>query len=204
MSDAEGAIIWSNCQLVEFSALRPSEIIDRAWLTVLCSDQGHPFLTRAVPLNSARGVDRWLGTHIDISELKEREAHVQLIADELSHRSKNQLAVVQQMGQTRDVSDYHARLGALAKSNDLLLHEHWHGGLLHDLVRHQLKAIGGVDQSRIDVAGPPVKFHAGAVQYLGLPAHERATHASKFGALSAVAGRVSIRWMADDYVQRGK
>jgi PAS domain S-box-containing protein len=233
MSDADGAIFWSNRQLAEFSALGPEEIAGQDWLTVLRPDRGsaqwtqalaagarfemevtlrrregreHPFLTRVVPLHGAIGVDRWLGTHIDISEIREREAHIQLIADELSHRSKNQLAVVmaiaqQTMGQTADVGDYHARLAlrlsALAKSNDLLMRDNWQGASLHDLVRHQLEPFGGADQSRVEVEGPPVKLHAGAVQYLGLALHELATNASKYGALSGNAGRVSIRWTPD-------
>ena len=68
--------------------------------------QYRPFLTRAIPLRDATSsVYRWIGTHIDISEQRRREEHIQFIIDELSHRTKNLLAVVMavanQTAQTR-------------------------------------------------------------------------------------------------------
>ena len=57
-----------------------------------------------------------------------------------------------------------------------------------------MKPFGGVDQGRIEAAGPPLTLRANAVQHLGLAFHELATNASKHGALSCADGRVSILW----------
>lgn len=239
MSDADGTIFWFNGQLAEFSALPLEEIVGQDWFKVLRPDKGsgqwtqsvvtgerfememtlrggdgqeRPYLTRVVPLHgTGGGVDRWLGTHIDIGELKRREEHIQLIAEELSHRSKNLLSVViaiarQTVGQTVDIADYHARLAlrltALAQSNDLLVRDNWFGTPFRDLVAGQMKPFGGIEQARVDVEGPPVTLHAGAVQHLGLALHELATNASKYGALSGDAGCVAIRWTLDEEARR--
>jgi len=44
------------------------------------------------------------------------------------------------------------------------------------------------------VEGPPILLKPEAAQGLGLALHELATNASKYGALSAAKGQVSIRW----------
>lgn len=239
MSDADGTIFWFNGQLAEFSALAAEEIAGEDWFKVLRPDKGcgqwtqsvvtgkpfememtlrgrdeqeRPYLTRVVPLHGAGGgVDRWLGTHIDIGELKRREQHIQFIAEELSHRSKNLLSVViaiarQTVGQTADIADYHARLAlrltALAQSNDLLVRDNWFGTPLLDLIAEQMKPFGGIEQARVDADGPPVTLNAAAVQHLGLALHELATNASKYGALSSDAGCVTIRWTLDEETRR--
>ena len=48
-----------------------------------------PFLTRIIPLRDvASTIYTWIGTHIDISEQRQREEHVRFISNELSHRTK--------------------------------------------------------------------------------------------------------------------
>jgi PAS domain S-box-containing protein len=167
-----------------------------------------PFLTRVIPLRDARStVYRWIGTHIDISEQKRREEHVRFIIEELSHRTKNLLAVVMAVAnQTAqyagDVKQYQARfserLQALTHCHDLLVRDSWHGAWLDDLISAQMRPFGETNAGRIDAAGPPVILKADAVQHLGLALHELATNASKHGALSGPDGAVVIRWQVDE------
>jgi PAS domain S-box-containing protein len=235
MSEADGKIFWFNRQLSDFSVIPGDEIPGHDWLAVLAPDvgRGHwleslesgtafemelnlrgndkrhrPFLTRVVPLHdSTGGVYRWIGTHIDISEQKRREEHVRLIVDELSHRSKNLLAVVMAIAQQTarhagDVRQYHARfaqrLMALAHSQDLLAKDSWHGASFSDLVATQLRPFSEVSYDRIDATGPRLILRPNAVQHLGLAFHELATNASKHGALSGMQGQVSIQWQIDE------
>ncbi len=235
MGEADGRIFWFNRHLSDFSAIPVAEIPGRDWPSVLAPDVGHehwanaletgtafemeqhlhgrdgpdrPFLTRAVPLRDATGaVYRWIGTHIDISEQKRREEHVRFIVDELSHRSKNLLAVVMAIGQQTarhadDVGQYHAsfaeRLAALSHSYDLLVQDSWYGASFSDVVTTQLKPFRTTDHGRIDVTGPQLVLRPNAVQHLGLAFHELATNASKHGALSGLHGRVSILWLMDE------
>jgi PAS domain S-box-containing protein len=143
---------------------------------------------------------------VDMTERKEGEAHLRLLMRELTHRSKNLLAVIQAMARqtarrvgTIDgfLEQFSARLQALARSHDLLVQEGWHGAALGDLVRSQLgHYLDRSDSqiSQVSVEGPSVLLRPEAAQSLGLALHELATNAAKYGALSVPAGQVSIRW----------
>ncbi|MEJ0041761.1 MAG: PAS domain-containing protein [Rhizomicrobium sp.] len=163
-----------------------------------------PFLTRVIPLRDVScAVYRWIGTHVDISEQHRREEHIRFIIDELSHRTKNLLAVViaianQTAQYAGDVPQYRTylveRLRALAHCHDLLVKDNWQGASFRDLVASQMRPFGETSAGRIDAAGPDIVLKPDAVQHLGLALHELATNASKHGALSDTGGRVSIRW----------
>jgi PAS domain S-box-containing protein len=139
----------------------------------------------------------------DISERKEQEAHLRLVMRELSHRSKNLLAVIQAMARqtARSSSDldefeknYSQRLQALSASQDLIVHQNWHGAPLAELLRSILVPFADDVEARIDLKGPSLNVTPTAAQNLALSIHELATNASKYGALSVPAGRVSLTW----------
>jgi PAS domain S-box-containing protein len=234
MSDAEGGVFWFNDMLGDFGSLPAEEIVGRDWLALHAPDDARvqwlrcletgmpfemelelrgkdgverPFLTRAVPLREGNGaVYRWIGTHVDISEQREREEHVQFVVNELAHRTKNLLTVVMAIGRqtarhAKDVDHFQdrfsERLVALAHSHDLLVHYSWKGASFHDLIATQLRPFGEIDQKRIRASGPPLLLKPNAVQYLGLAFHELATNASKHGALSAPDGEVAITWLLE-------
>jgi len=141
--------------------------------------------------------------HRDMTERQRYEEHLAFTLRELSHRTKNMLAVVQ--GLTRmiarradDISDFELRLRgciqALAYSHDLLVQHDWQGATLEELLRVQLAPFGGIDSGRFLVGGPAVYLRPQAMQSLGLIMHELATNATKHGALSNPAGSVAIGW----------
>lgn len=139
---------------------------------------------------------------VDITERKEGEAHLRLLMRELTHRSKNLLAVIQAMARQTArhagsisgfLDQFSSRLQALAASHDLLVNESWHGASLHALVRSQLAAYIDGDE-RVMFDGPNVELKPEAAQNLGLALHELASNAAKYGALSVPEGRVNIRW----------
>jgi PAS domain S-box-containing protein len=178
-------------------------------LSLLGKDGQHrPFLTRVIPLRDATStVYRWIGTHVDISEQRRREEHIRFIIDELSHRTKNLLAVVMAVANqtaqyASDVKQYQMRfserLQSLAHCHDLLVKDSWQGASFHDLVSAQMRPFGETNAGRIDATGPPVVLKPDAVQHLGLALHELATNASKHGALSGPHGEVLIRWHVDE------
>ena len=136
-------------------------------------------------------------------ERDEREAHVRLIMRELSHRSKNLLAIVlaiarQTSRHTTSFSDFesrfNSRIQALADAHDLLVEQQWSGAYLDDLVRAQLTAFG---TERVSTHGDRIMLRTEAVQNVALALHELATNASKYGALSAPGGEVKIDWARD-------
>src|SRR6478752_1955721 len=182
-----------------------------------------------IPLEDARGM-RWHDLHIeplrneadeiigltcasvDVTERKEGEAHLRLLLRELTHRSKNLLAVIQAMARqtarhTGSVESFlvqfAARLQALASSHDLLVRESWHGASLGELIRSQLGGYLDGPADRVSIDGPSIALKPEAAQNLGLALHELAVNAAKFGALSVPAGRVSITWIQRQSVEDG-
>ena len=140
---------------------------------------------------------------VDITERKEGEAHLRLLMRELTHRSKNLLAVIQAMARqtARHVgsidgflTQFGARLQALATSHDLLVQESWYGVPLSELVRSQLGHYLDRAGTQVSFDGPPVVLKPEASQSLGLALHELATNAAKYGALSVPDGHISIAW----------
>jgi PAS domain S-box-containing protein len=144
---------------------------------------------------------------VDVTERKEGEAHLRLLLRELTHRSKNLLAVIQAMARQTArhagsidsfLRQFGARLQALAASHDLLVRESWHGASLSELIRSQLSAYFSGDGGQVSIEGPDVALKPEAAQNLGLALHELVANAEKFGALSVPEGRVSIVWSRHD------
>lgn len=140
---------------------------------------------------------------VDVTERKEGEAHLRLLLRELTHRSKNLLAVIQAMARQTArhagsiggfLEHFGARLQALAASHDLLVRESWYGASLHELARSQLGAYLDGGNSQLSLDGPGVALKPEAAQNLGLALHELAVNAASFGALSVPEGRVAMSW----------
>ncbi len=136
----------------------------------------------------------------DVTERVRAAAQQRLLLDELSHRVKNNLAAVQSIAAmtARGSSDmgeflqaFLARLSALARAHDLLARNAWQAMDLHTLLSNALDAFGA---RRVVLAGPPVTLDARQSLAVGLMAHELATNAAKYGALSQAGGRVEIGW----------
>ena len=148
-----------------------------------------------------------LETNTDITERKRYEEHFQFIMRELSHRSKNLLAVIQSIARQIALrvetfpefqSAFSARIDALVEIHNLLVAGAWRGVDLHDLIRTQLSPFVATDADQLETAGPLVTLTPTAAEQIGLALHELATNAAKHGALSVRAGRVQVRWELDN------
>jgi two-component sensor histidine kinase len=140
---------------------------------------------------------------MDITERKQREAHIRFLMSEVLHRSRNLLAVVQAMASQTARStraplefagDFSDRLKGIASSLDLLVSQDWRGVPAMDLVRSQLGYYGEPGGRHVEMQGPNLLFTPAAAQYLGMALHELATNAVKHGALSVPSGKVRIEW----------
>jgi PAS domain S-box-containing protein len=139
----------------------------------------------------------------DITERKRVEKHLRVVMRELSHRTKNLLAVIMAMVRqtARNSTDVAVlqtqliqRLQSMSASHDLLVAEDWAGASVEELVRAVLQPFIGEDSESLACDGPNVYVNATAAQNLGLALHELATNAAKYGALSTTGGKVHVLW----------
>jgi two-component sensor histidine kinase len=96
------------------------------------------------------------------------------------------------------LTQFGARLQALAASHDLLVRESWYGASLGELIRSQLGGYLEGSANQVSIEGPSIALKPEAAQNLGLALHELAVNAVEFGALSVPSGRVSITWSQRD------
>jgi two-component sensor histidine kinase len=153
--------------------------------------------------NDEREIIGTTSVAVDISERKANEDQLRLLLRELTHRSKNLLAVIhaiarQTASRTRSVDDFlerfSARLCAIGCSHDLLVADDWQGASLRMLVEQQLYTHAHRFGEQIAIEGEDVILKPEAVHNLGLALHELATNAQKYGSLSEPEGQIRIQW----------
>lgn len=140
----------------------------------------------------------------DSTESQKAEEHQRLLLNELNHRVRNTLAIVQAIAQ-QSFKDEHAsaeartsfdgRLSALSAAHNLLTRSNWEAASMRQLIEDAVAPYRGGD--RFDIAGADLKLAPKTAVSLALALHELATNAVKYGALSVPAGRVLIRWSVE-------
>ena len=134
-----------------------------------------------------------------------------LLVEELNHRVKNTLAILQAIaaqtfrGATRaEREKFEGRLGALAQAHNLLSQEKWQGSELADVIKRVLQPYLLSNPERVKMFGPDVPLSPRLAVVLSMIVHEIATNAAKYGALSNESGHVTVDWevLADDTMRR--
>jgi PAS domain S-box-containing protein len=141
-------------------------------------------------------------THAAVAKVKAEEEQ-QFLNQELLHRLKNTLAIVQAMAhQTfRAVQDKGAlksfddRLKALGSAHDVLTRRSWGSARIRSIVEKIVEQHGS--DKTIDVHGMDLTVGPKAALSLALLLHELSTNALKHGSLSTPMGRVGISWQVD-------
>lgn len=165
------------------------------------------YLSSKCPLRAEDGrVIGLFGISMNITARKNDETLRKLLLDELDHRVRNTLAVVQAMArQTLKHSGiektvwaaFEGRLQAMAQAHTLLTRDSWEGADIRKIVHEVLKVHGEGHIDRFDIAGSEVWVDAQNALALSMAIHELGTNALKYGALSTPHGRVAISWYAD-------
>ncbi len=148
--------------------------------------------------------ERLLGVASDVTGRRRYEERLVTTAQELQHRIKNTLAVVQTLAaQTlrsakpmdQTVSDLNGRLQALARSNDLIARPNSSGTSVAELVDEITRPYRpSGEHGQFTFRGPDLRLSDSDAVSLGLALHELCTNAIKYGALSSEAGRVTLAW----------
>lgn len=139
----------------------------------------------------------------NIDARKQDDERMELLIDELNHRVRNTLAIVnaiatQTMKHTPSVQEFRrafgGRIGALAKTHTLLATKRWNASTLHELILQQLEPYTRERADRVRIEGPKLLVNPKQALTFSLVMHELTANAAKYGALSVPGGRVEIGW----------
>ncbi|HEX8257733.1 MAG TPA: HWE histidine kinase domain-containing protein [Allosphingosinicella sp.] len=141
----------------------------------------------------------------DVTERRAAEQRQQLLVNELNHRVKNTLAIVQALAQQsfkgaglppamREA--FEGRLSALSAAHNLLTDQHWQAASIRQIVRDGA-SFPGAGEDRVTMEGPDLLLPPQTAVGLALAVHELTTNAVKYGALSVAEGRVAITWRTE-------
>jgi len=160
-------------------------------------------------------VVRFAGVIYDITDRRNAEEaltnqakHQRLLINELNHRVKNTLAIVQSLAQQTFKGDaplpgarkaFEARLTSLAAAHNLLTQKNWEQASLNDAVRVSVAATAGTSAQRVTIEGPEILLDPQTAVTLTMAIHELSTNALKYGALSNDTGEVAVQWTIVDH-----
>jgi PAS domain S-box-containing protein len=171
-----------------------------------------PFLPYPTPLLDGSGkLIGAINMLVDITERKQAENRQKTLIDELNHRVKNTLAIVQSLAlqtarHSESIEDFtgrfEKRLIGLAHAHDLLTVRHWQDAPLEYLAEQVLRPIGGGSNERLHVEGPSVLLDPRTALSLTMALGELATNAAKYGAFSSEAGALSLTWQVREEAGR--
>jgi len=147
----------------------------------------------------------WLsGVTTDITERKRTEERQILLAEEVDHRARNVVAVVQsimRLTRAESIDEYigalDGRIGALSNAHRLLASSRWEGADLTRLVEEEFAPYRANGNERVSTSGPVILLPPATAQTIALALHELATNAAKYGALSNEPGHVELTWRID-------
>lgn len=137
----------------------------------------------------------------DITEHKRREETLRGLLAEVSHRSRNLLAIVQSiLGQTMrletDPVDFAAklrgRIQSLAITQDLVTQANWQGAGFRHLASAQLDPLTEPAQFALEIVGDDPQLPPNVALHVGLALHELAANSASFGVLKRRRGRIRL------------
>jgi len=140
-------------------------------------------------------------TIIDIDDLKYRETVLKTLLRELSHRSKNLLAIIQSVASqtarhSQGLEDFllafRNRVQSMAQSQDLVTASDWRGAELFALTESQLHPLMGDLPSGFKMVGKDAYLFPNAALHLGLALHELTIDSLARGALGPAGGTVEL------------
>ena len=187
-------------------AVRGEKVGDEVLEIEFDDGERRTLLVRAACLRSAQGdIQGAVCAVADVTERHRYEEHLKLMLNELNHRVKNTLAIVQSLAALtlKDIDvtarrDFEQRLLTLSAVYSLLTDASWDGAQLHDVVHASLKAHLAGRSGRLLLEGDDFRVHPKSAIAISMALHELGTNALKYGALSADGGTVAMRWTTKD------
>jgi two-component sensor histidine kinase len=138
---------------------------------------------------------------LDVSAEIEAERMRDVISQEYDHRVRNMMAKISAIARqtarysaetSEFLTEFERRIGAMARTHELLINGGWEQLGLRALVDSELEAYADKGQSL--VTGENIILSSRIGQALGMALHELAINAAKYGALSQSGGRLEVHW----------
>jgi two-component sensor histidine kinase len=142
-----------------------------------------------------------VGLAIDVTDRRKQESTMAAVAQNLSHRTKNLLAVIQSLGtQTARMTEsseefieqFRGRIQSISRSQDLSIGVKRHGASLSSLVESQVHPYVDDISRRIEFRGEDRYLTPNGALHVGLEFYELCVSSAQSGALSVPDGRVQI------------
>lgn len=153
-------------------------------------ESGGVFEFRVLAFTGPGGQMQFITTIIDRSEDRRRERVLQSLLRDVSHRSKNLLAIIQsivtQTSQYTDsieayVQKLRGRIFSLSRSQDLVTDSGWRGAFARELLEQQVSAYIPNGQQLVTFEGENLLLSPNVTMHLGLAFHELLINAINFG-----------------------
>lgn len=170
---------------------------------VRVSDGSHIIVDfQLVPCFGADGaVVELVSSAMDITKRRDAEARKDMLLGELQHRVKNSLATTlsivrfsAQAASSKEalLKNLEQRLGAIARTHDVLTESNWTGSGLRTLCDQEILPFTSERGPKYDYIGEDVVLSPKKALSFALAVHELTTNASKYGALSVSEGKVTL------------
>ncbi len=137
----------------------------------------------------------------DVTDTRHRERVLKSLLRELSHRSKNLLAIIQgiAMQTARNtisldffLKKFRGRLQSLSHSQDLITDSSWRGAYLFELAEKQFAPYWPDRASPLKVQGVNAHLSPNAAVHIGLALHELIVNSAAHGAIASGASSISL------------
>ena len=165
-----------------------------------------PTALRLVLENQAQLRRRQFETGELLKRVEQSERRQRFLLSELRHRTYNMLSIIQ--AKIYMTADHHesvesfasallGRIQSLADTHRRLMETNGNSMNLRPLLSHQVEPYR-TSEEQLELDGPEISLKEQFAFDLSLIAHELATNAAKYGALSVEAGRVKVTWTTED------
>lgn len=150
---------------------------------------------------TSRGAIGILSVISEVTESRHREKVLKSLLRELSHRSKNLLAIIQGIAtQTarntlsldRFLIKFRGRLQSLSHSQDLITDSSWRGAYLFELAEKQFAPYWPDSAGRMPIYGINAHLSPNAAVHLGLALHELIVNSASHGAIALGATSIKL------------
>lgn len=163
--------------------------------------EGRIFEFRVLAFTGRLNRTQLITTIIDRSEERRREKILQSLLRDVSHRSKNLLAIIQsivtQTSQYTDSIDAYVqklrgRIFSLSRSQDLVTDSGWRGAFAHELLNQQVSAYVPSGQDLVRFEGENILLSPNVTMHLGLAFHELLINAINYGTFLTAGDQIRV------------